>query len=238
VIARWLRNNAHFAARFFSHPAKSAGTGAGERVILLCGWSLTSGTMTMMAEQLESDGFLPEVFQLDGLLGRLNTRDIELQANALLEYLKESCRSDRRVSIVGHSLGGIIGRYLVSTLGGDRYVSTLITLGSPHSGSPMARAASLTPLRWISGSILELVPGSPFMKLLASKPIPGDVYCVSIYSETDDLCPTPCCEIHDTNGIGNIRNISVGAYGHFELATDWDIYLLIREELKKGIERQ
>lgn len=238
AIARWLRNNAHFAARFFSRSLKASTAGTGERVILLCGWSLTSGTMSMMAERLEADGLLPEIYPLGGLFGKLNTREIELQARSLLDHLRGTCHADEKVSIVGHSLGGVIGRYLVSTLGGDRYVSTLITLGSPHHGSPMARVASLTPLRWLSGSVLELMPGSTFMKELASKPIPDDVCCTSIFSETDDLCPPPCCEIPGADSLRNVTNISVGAYGHFELATDWNVYLLVRSELMKGIEKK
>ena len=37
--------------------------------------------------------------------------------------------------IVGHSLGGVIARYYVQRMGGSARVDTLVTLGSPHTGT-------------------------------------------------------------------------------------------------------
>jgi triacylglycerol lipase len=46
-----------------------------------------------------------------------------------------------KVSLIGHSQGGIDGRYLISSLGyGDR-VAALVTVASPHRGTPVADAA-------------------------------------------------------------------------------------------------
>ena len=42
--------------------------------------------------------------------------------------------------MVGHSLGGLIARYYVTRLGGDERVHTLVTLGTPHSGTYSAYA--------------------------------------------------------------------------------------------------
>lgn len=44
----------------------------------------------------------------------------------------------RRVDVVGHSLGGLVGRYLVD-MARDAPVRRLVTLGSPYFGSPMPR---------------------------------------------------------------------------------------------------
>jgi hypothetical protein len=43
-----------------------------------------------------------------------------------------------KITIIGHSLGGLIGRYYVENdqLDGARYVRQLITVGTPHSGAP------------------------------------------------------------------------------------------------------
>ena len=45
-----------------------------------------------------------------------------------------------RMHVVGHSLGGLIARYYVTRLGGDERVHTLVTLGTPHSGTYSAYA--------------------------------------------------------------------------------------------------
>ncbi len=43
-----------------------------------------------------------------------------------------------RVNIVAHSMGGIDARYAISRLGLARRVASLVTVGSPHRGTPVA----------------------------------------------------------------------------------------------------
>jgi pimeloyl-ACP methyl ester carboxylesterase len=193
--------------------------------------------MSTLAGRLEADGLSAEILPLGGLLGTLNTKAIEESASRLMDHLRSTTASGERIAIVGHSLGGVIARYAVCFLGGNEYVHTLITLASPHRGSPVARVARVTPLRWISKSAVELSPESDFMKALEAAPIPPSVYCASFFSETDDMCPRPCAEMSIPSGTDNVVNIGVGAYGHFEIAADERVYRMIKEELKRGIER-
>ena len=44
-----------------------------------------------------------------------------------------------RIHVIGHRLGGLIARYFVQRLGGDAQVHTLVTLGTPHQGTQLAR---------------------------------------------------------------------------------------------------
>ena len=44
----------------------------------------------------------------------------------------------RRVNIVAHSMGGLDARYAISKLGLNRKVAALVTLGTPHRGTPAA----------------------------------------------------------------------------------------------------
>jgi hypothetical protein len=44
----------------------------------------------------------------------------------------------RPVVIVGHSMGGLVGRYWLACCEGWRRCATLITLGTPHRGAPLA----------------------------------------------------------------------------------------------------
>ena len=67
--------------------------------------------------------------------------------------------------IVGHSLGGVIARYYVQRMGGSARVDTLVTLGSPHSGT---LGAHLIP----TALGRQLRPGSPPLTELAG-PAPG-----------------------------------------------------------------
>jgi pimeloyl-ACP methyl ester carboxylesterase len=45
---------------------------------------------------------------------------------------------DERVTIVAHSMGGLVSRYYIEALGGHQSVKQLITVGTPHQGSPMS----------------------------------------------------------------------------------------------------
>jgi len=43
-----------------------------------------------------------------------------------------------RVVLIGHSMGGLDARYMISRLGMERHVSALLTVTTPHRGSPFA----------------------------------------------------------------------------------------------------
>ncbi len=43
-----------------------------------------------------------------------------------------------RVDVIAHSLGGLDARYAIAKLGLDRHVRALVTIGTPHHGSPIA----------------------------------------------------------------------------------------------------
>jgi triacylglycerol lipase len=68
------------------------------------------------------------------------TAGIEKRANQLkqiiLRYLEELGRE--RVVLIAHSMGGLDARYMISELGMDRHVSALLTVCTPHRGSPFA----------------------------------------------------------------------------------------------------
>ena len=47
-----------------------------------------------------------------------------------------------RVNIIAHSMGGVDARYAISKLGLDERVASLLTIGTPHRGTPIADAAA------------------------------------------------------------------------------------------------
>jgi triacylglycerol lipase len=46
--------------------------------------------------------------------------------------------ADRRVIVLAHSMGGLDARWAIARLGLDRKVAALITVGTPHRGTPVA----------------------------------------------------------------------------------------------------
>jgi pimeloyl-ACP methyl ester carboxylesterase len=114
-----------------------------------------------------------------------------------------------RMHVVGHSLGGLISRYYVQRLGGDRRVASLVTLGTPHAGSRWAHAVPTSLIR-------QLRPGSSVIRELA-EPAPGcRTPITAVYSDLDQMVlPTGSgrCDHPDLAA----RNVLVRGVGHLSL---------------------
>jgi pimeloyl-ACP methyl ester carboxylesterase len=137
--------------------------------------------------------------------------DVAGGAADLGAYIERICAQTGhdRVHVVGHSLGGLIARYYVQRQGGDRRVASLITLGTPHSGSRWAHVVPTSLIR-------QLRPGSPVMQELA-EPAPGcRTPVTAVYSDLDQMVvPTHSgrCEHPDLAA----RNVLVHGVGHLSL---------------------
>jgi triacylglycerol lipase len=59
----------------------------------------------------------------------------------------ESLAHDR-IDLIAHSLGGLDARYALTHLGLARRVRSLVTVGTPHRGTPLADMAMKGPLDW------------------------------------------------------------------------------------------
>jgi triacylglycerol lipase len=53
-----------------------------------------------------------------------------------------------RIDLIAHSLGGLDARYALSHLGLASRVRSLVTIGTPHRGTPLADLARSAPLDW------------------------------------------------------------------------------------------
>lgn len=238
---RWARNTLRFYGLWVRphHDDVRLLTSGRPPVLLLCGWGGTRHTMALIEERLAADGFAPYVFPLGGILRRFNTAGVDDLARRLERYLASLALSVSlpRAAIVGHSMGGLIGRYLVAVLGGERFVHTLVTLGAPHRGSPLASIAHRTPLSRFSKALEQLVPGSALLQEVAAHPIPVGVYGAALSSTEDHYCPPPFARFDIPAGSEHLINIGVRAIGHVEYVIDEGTYGVIREQLLVGLAR-
>lgn len=103
--------------------------------------------------------------------------DIRTAARVLGEQVELECARSgaRTVVLIGYSLGGLIARYYVQRLGGDAYVSLVITLATPHGGAAAALLAPPHPLQFgITCDYKLRKPGQPdHRKLPAPLPAPA-----------------------------------------------------------------
>ncbi|TLQ44195.1 esterase/lipase family protein [Streptomyces marianii] len=154
------------------------------------------------------------------------TCDIRTAAELLGRHVEEICaRTGRqRVDIVGHSLGGLIARYYVQRLGGDRRVRTLVTLGTPHAGTRVAPLASAHPI------VRQMRPDSAVIEELQA-PAPGcRTRFVSFWSDLDQIMvPLETARLEHPDLI--VRNVHVSGIGHLALPVHPAVAAGIREAL-------
>jgi triacylglycerol lipase len=91
------------------------------------------------------------------------TASVELRARRLALALARL--PQRRLVLVGHSMGGLDARLVASRLDPSRRVSHVLTVGTPHRGSPLAERALRSP-RW-RGRLLRLLDRGALLDLTA-----------------------------------------------------------------------
>ncbi|WP_373412811.1 lipase family alpha/beta hydrolase, partial [Streptomyces sp. NRRL B-24572] len=131
------------------------------------------------------------------------------------------------VDVVGHSLGGLIARYYVQRLGGDARVRTLVTLGTPHSGTTVAPLADAHPL------VRQMRPGSEVLRELAGPASGCRTRFVSFWSDLDQvMVPVETARLDHPDLL--VHNVRVSGIGHLALPVHPTVAAGVREALDAG----
>ncbi|MFC4032884.1 esterase/lipase family protein [Streptomyces polygonati] len=202
----------------------AAGAGAHPPVLLLHGFADNRSAFALLRRSLLRNGW--------GCVQALNysplTTDIRAAAEALGPHVEQICAQSgqRRVDIVAHSLGGLVARYYAQCLGGDARVRTLVTLGTPHSGTRAVPALSPHPLT------RQMRPGSELLAELAAPAEGCRTRFVAFWSDLDQLMiPVEAARIE--HGDLRTRNIKVSGIGHLSLPVHGAVAAEIRRELSE-----
>ena len=142
------------------------------------------------------------------------TDDIPRVARRLKSLVEKVRRETgyERVHVIGHSMGGVIARYYVQQLGGDKRVHTLVTLGSPHSGTMPAYLVPHSVAR-------QMRPDSPVVQELDA-PCPGcRTRMVAFWSDLDQMI-IPKRNARIVHPDLNARNVFVRGVGHMSFPVD------------------
>ncbi|OMI33372.1 lipase family alpha/beta hydrolase [Streptomyces sparsogenes] len=154
------------------------------------------------------------------------TCDIRAAAALLDRHVRQICArtGHSRVDVVGHSLGGLIARYYVQRLGGDARVHTLVTLGTPHSGTRTAPLLAAHPL------VRQMCPDSDVIEELR-RPAPDcRTRFVSFWSDVDQLMiPAETARIDHPDL--RARSVPVKGIGHLALPVHHVVAARVRETL-------
>jgi hypothetical protein len=180
---------------------------AGTPILLIHGMVDNRSIFTVLRRGLVRRGF----GRIDTMNYSILTGDVRIAAARLAEEVERIVEETgyERIHVIGHSMGGLIARYYVTRLGGDRRVHTLVTLGTPHQGSHLA-------LAWRSGLTRQLRPGSRLLKELA-RPAPGcQTRFIVYWSDLDQvILPAHNAALHHPDL--NVHNIELHGVGHMSL---------------------
>jgi triacylglycerol esterase/lipase EstA (alpha/beta hydrolase family) len=148
-------------------------------VILVHGYAMNRANFLPLARRLGKAGLGPVLGFEYWSLGKTASA-----AKRLGEYVDEvrAATGAAEVDIIGHSMGGVVGRYYVQLGGGDGIVRNLITIGSPHAGTDVSAVGIGRPTK-------ELFFGSNLLERLRTAPLPRQTRMTVIRSRSDALVP-------------------------------------------------
>jgi triacylglycerol esterase/lipase EstA (alpha/beta hydrolase family) len=126
-----------------------------------------------------------------------------------------------KVVLVGHSMGGLVARAYLARLGGAPRVARLVTIGSPHHGSELARIAP-------GQCGAEMIPGTAWLAALeASDHGAPAVPTLSIFSRHDNMVAP-----QDSAMLVGARNLPLDRFGHLELLLSREVFRIVAEEVE------
>ncbi len=149
---------------------------------------------------------------------------IEYRAHQLAKFIDHHpVLSTSRINLVGHSMGGLDGRFLISHLDPEHRVTSLTTLASPHLGSWLADIVDTLPLirnaaaKWLPG--IRTLSERNMASLNAELPNREDVTYFSVPTTTSFWTCTPLMwplylllKLHDGANDGQVSQTS-GTWG-------------------------
>ncbi len=209
-------------------PADPAG-GPLPPVILLHGFGTSSAVTAPLARYLRRELGRPVIrVPLGGRLP-IHLGDVRRSAERVAGEIERRVAESgfAYVDVVGHSLGGLVATYLLKALDRGRRVRRVVTLGTPHRGTPAALLGALV-LGFFSRAIWQMIPGSPLLRQLAKLPVPSGSELVAVASDADNLVPALFAR---PRLMPRLRCAGVSGLGHVEFLTSPLAFRLVESVL-------
>lgn len=158
----------------------SAGTVDDRRppILLIHGYGCSRGAWWWLRQHLEAAGWTVGTISLEPIYTSIDNY-VDPLARRIEEVL--AATAAEKVTLVGHSMGGLVSRAYLQRHG-DARVARLVTLGTPHHGSELARLG-------FGDNGRQMRPRSAWLQALADPP--ATVRTVAIYSPHDNFVMPP-----------------------------------------------
>ena len=134
-------------------------------------------------------------------------------------------------------MGGLIARQYIQSHGGNNRVKSLITLGTPHHGTPTALiGVALMGGGILSRSPMQMLPTSRLLKKIKNEEFPKGIPLTSIFSRHDLVCPWWAAVLRtEKNNNEHIKNFQLRGIGHSEITSHPKVFQLVEQQLKFAI---
>jgi pimeloyl-ACP methyl ester carboxylesterase len=148
-------------------------------IVVVHGYAMSRANFLLLARRLARAGLGPVLGFEYWTLGKVAPAARKLAA-FIDEVRAETGAAE--VDVIGHSMGGVVGRYYVQLGGGDAVVRNLVTIGTPHAGTDVSAIGLGYPTK-------ELFFGSTLLERLRGAPWPKHTHVTVIWSRSDGLVP-------------------------------------------------
>lgn len=195
----------------------AAAPAAGPRLVLLHGWFCNAGVWQALRAAWPRQGAAPPpiAVTLTPVLG-----DIERMCRNLSRQLAPLLARREPLVLVTHSMGGLVARrWLQQDAVAARLVVGLLTVGTPHAGTRLAR---LGPGR----AATQMRPGSDWLAALAVMGPSCPVCCV--WSDTDGFVAPARSAL-----LPHAASVALHGRGHFGLLRDAQLPPLVTDWLAR-----
>lgn len=174
-------------------------------------------------QRLIRDGFrVHEVILPYGMFG-----DMRIAAGFIRDKVEATLRGDHvdSVDIICHSAGGLVARYYMKFLGGDKRTAHLITMGTPHQGTYFSYMMGFPLVLQIAK---QARPQSHFLEEISGPgAIPATVRVTNIWSPIDGIVLPS-----ENARLPGAHNIKMPWSTHWGFLWRKDVYEAVREALR------
>jgi triacylglycerol lipase len=191
-------------------------------VVLLHGFGVTSAVLRPLEARIRRTLGRPVVRLRLGCRLPLHLADVRRTARRVDRALAKLSRRTPfgRVDVVGHSLGGLVATYWLKRIDQGRRIRRVVTLGTPHQGTPFAYLGVLL-FGAFSPAVWQMLPGSRLVRELAGLPVPESSELIALGSHDDSVVPAklalPVAEPRS-------RSASVSRIRHIDFLWSRDVF--------------
>jgi triacylglycerol lipase len=207
-----------FERLWMGRPVPASRAAGRDPVVLVHGYLCGAGAWWRFARYLRERGFATRAVNVVPALG-----SIDDMADALARHVEETAAAagTRRVSLVAHSMGGLVCRAYLRRHGAGR-VARLVTIGTPHHGTWVA-------LVGIGTNARQMEPGSGWLAALAGHETAATAErppTVSIFSYHDNYVVP-----QSSGALAWARQVPLARFGHVETYLSMRVAALVAEAL-------